>query len=226
MSDIVFRLLGALDVQVDGRILTLGSSRQRTVLATLLLARNRVVSVERLIATVWQGNEPVTARNQIAILVGALRRLFKDAAGATDLIVTSHPGYIMTLSKHQLDIAQFEERAIRAREAARLGQPAEACKHIDEALSLWRGRALEGIVGEPAESTATRLEDLRLDLLEERAGLQLQLGRHRALIGELTALVREHPLREQSRSWLMLAEYRSRGSPRARSNASARATGS
>ncbi|WP_326587471.1 AfsR/SARP family transcriptional regulator [Streptomyces sp. NBC_01294] len=215
MSDIVFRLLGALDVQIDGRIVTLGSSRQRTVLTTLLLARNRVVSVERLIATVWQGNEPATARNQIAILVGALRRLFKDAAGADDLIVTSHPGYIMTLSTHQLDIATFEERASRAREAARQGQPAEACKHIDEALSLWRGRALEGIVGEPAESAATRLEELRLDLLEERAGLQLQFGRHRALIGELTALVREHPLREQSRSWLMLAEYRSGNRARA-----------
>ncbi|WP_327382804.1 AfsR/SARP family transcriptional regulator [Streptomyces sp. NBC_01207] len=215
MSEIVFRLLGALDVQIDGKTITLGSSRQRTVLTTLLLARNRVVSVERLIATVWQGNEPATARNQIAILVGALRRLFKDAAGVGDLIVTSHPGYIMTLSTHQLDIATFEERVSRARQAARQEKPAEACKHIDDALSLWRGRALEGVLGEPAESTATHLEELRLDLLEERAGLQLQFGRHRALIGELTALVREHPLREQSRSWLMLAEYRSGNRARA-----------
>lgn len=211
----MFRLLGALDVQIDGKTITLGSSRQRTVLTTLLLARNRVVSVERLIATVWQGNEPATARNQIAILVGALRRLFKDAAGVGDLIVTSHPGYIMTLSTHQLDIATFEERVSRARQAARQEKPAEACKHIDDALSLWRGRALEGVLGEPAESTATHLEELRLDLLEERAGLQLQFGRHRALIGELTALVREHPLREQSRSWLMLAEYRSGNRARA-----------
>ncbi|MFF4387878.1 BTAD domain-containing putative transcriptional regulator [Streptomyces sp. NPDC001552] len=215
MSEIVFRLLGALDVQIDGKTITLGSSRQRTVLTTLLLARNRVVSVERLIATVWQGNEPATARNQVAILVGALRRLFKDAAGVGDLIVTSHPGYIMTLSTHQLDIATFEERVSRARQAARQEKPAEACKHIDDALSLWRGRALEGVLGEPAESTATHLEELRLDLLEERAGLQLQFGRHRALIGELTALVREHPLREQSRSWLMLAEYRSGNRARA-----------
>lgn len=206
---IVFRLLGTLDVQVDGERVALGSARQRIVLTTLLLAPNRVVSVDSLIEAVWQGREPTTARNQIAICVGALRKIFKEAAGVDDLIVTSHPGYILSTGEHRVDVREFEEWASRARDAARRGQAAEAGTLVEEALSLWRGRALEGIDSEVAESAAARLEELRLDLREERAGLQLQLGRHRALIGELSALVRENPLREQARAFLMLAEYRS-----------------
>ncbi|MEV5280524.1 BTAD domain-containing putative transcriptional regulator [Streptomyces sp. NPDC052811] len=209
MRKIVFRLLGTLDVQVDGERVALGSARQRIVLTTLLLAPNRVVSVDSLIEAVWQGREPTTARNQIAICVGALRKIFKEAAGVDDLIVTSHPGYILSTGEHRVDVREFEEWASRARDAARRGQAAEAGTLVEEALSLWRGRALEGIDSEVAESAAARLEELRLDLREERAGLQLQLGRHRALIGELSALVRENPLREQARAFLMLAEYRS-----------------
>ncbi|MGW2482422.1 AfsR/SARP family transcriptional regulator [Streptomyces sp. NPDC001571] len=209
MRRIVFGLLGTLDVRVDGRRIALGGARQRTVLTTLLLAPDRVVSVDGLIDAVWHGTPPTTARNQIAICVGALRTIFKDAAGVDDLIVTSHPGYLLSAGEHRLDAREFEDLAGRARDAARRGRAAEAVALVEEALGLWRGRALDGIEGEPAESAAARLEELRLDLREEWAGLQLQLGRHRALIGELATLVRENPLREQARGFLMLAEYRS-----------------
>ncbi|MFB7647967.1 BTAD domain-containing putative transcriptional regulator [Streptomyces sp. NPDC056084] len=209
MRRIVFGLLGTLDVRVDGRRIALGGARQRTVLTTLLLAPDRVVSVDGLIDAVWHGTPPTTARNQIAICVGALRKIFKDAAGVDDLIVTSHPGYLLSAGEHRLDAREFEDLAGRARDAARRGRAAEAVALVEEALGLWRGRALDGIEGEPAESAAARLEELRLDLREEWAGLQLQLGRHRALIGELATLVRENPLREQARGFLMLAEYRS-----------------
>ncbi|MET9362360.1 BTAD domain-containing putative transcriptional regulator [Streptomyces sp. NPDC006632] len=209
MRQIVFGLLGALDVRVDGVRVALGSARQRIVLTTLLLAADRVVSVGSLIDAVWQGDEPATARNQIAICVGALRKIFRDAAGTDELIVTSHPGYLLSLAEHRLDSREFEECASRARDAARRGRAAEASALMEQALGLWRGRALEGIEGEPAESAAARLEELRLDLREERAGLHLRLGRHRALVDELSALVRENPLREQARAFLMLAQYRS-----------------
>ncbi|MFE9122077.1 BTAD domain-containing putative transcriptional regulator [Streptomyces sp. NPDC007172] len=209
MRRIVFGLLGTLDVRVDGERIALGGARQRIVLTALLLAPDRVVSVDGLIEAVWHGRAPTTARNQIAICVGALRKIFKDAAGADELIVTSHPGYLLSTGGHRVDAREFEDLAGRARDAARRGRAAEAGALVEEALGLWRGRALDGIEGEPAESAAARLEELRLDLREEWAGLQLQLGRHRALIGELAALVRENPLREQARGFLMLAEYRS-----------------
>src|ERR1041385_7810708 len=83
-----FRLLGPLTVEVDGKPVPLGGPRQRTVLAVLLLSAGRPVSVEALIDAVWQGTPPVTARNQIAICVTALRRIFRDAAGEHQLITT------------------------------------------------------------------------------------------------------------------------------------------
>ncbi|MFJ6938927.1 BTAD domain-containing putative transcriptional regulator [Streptomyces sp. NPDC101132] len=210
MHQVVFRLLGPLDVQIGGNSLRrLGGARQRTVLTMLLLSPGRVVSVDTLIHAVWPGGAPTTARNQIAICVAGLRKVFKDEAGVSDLIVTSHPGYTLHPGEHRIDIVEFEELIGRAREVARGGQTAEACAVFSEALSLWRGRALDGVTGPPVEQEAARLDELRLDVHEESAGLRLQLGRHQALIPELTALVAQHPLREQARAHLILAQYRS-----------------
>src|SRR5205823_5875309 len=58
-------------------------------------------------------------------------------------------------------------------------------------------------------SEIARLEELRLACLEERIERDLALGSHAELIGELDALVEEHPLRERVRGQLMLALYRS-----------------
>ncbi|MEU1438835.1 BTAD domain-containing putative transcriptional regulator [Streptomyces sp. NPDC005786] len=209
MQQIAFRLLGPLEVRFDGTSLALGGPRQRTVLTMLLLAPGRVVSVDSLIDTVWPNGAPTTARNQIAICVAALRKVFKTAAGVSDLIVTAHPGYALSALEHRVDVVDFEERVGRAREVARGGQTAEACDVFAEALSLWRGRALDGVTGIRVEQEATRLEGLRLDVHEEHAGLRLQLGHHHALIPELSALVSEHPMREQARAHLILAQYRS-----------------
>ncbi|WP_433348397.1 BTAD domain-containing putative transcriptional regulator [Microtetraspora malaysiensis] len=209
MSQIMFTLLGPLEVRADGRALKLGSPRQRTILTMLLLAPNRVVSVDSLIEAVWPHGAPTTARNQIAICVVGLRKVFKDAVGAVDLIVTSHPGYILNSLDHRIDVVDFEERVAQARDAASAGRTAEACDLFAEAITLWRGRALDGVTGSRIEEEAARLEEARLDAYEQHAGLQIQLGRHHALLPELSALVKEHPLREQSRAHLMLAHYRS-----------------
>jgi DNA-binding SARP family transcriptional activator len=208
MKQAVFRLLGPLDVRIDGETVRLGGPRHRTVLAMLLLTPGRTVSVDALIDAVWPSGAPATARNQIAICVAGLRKLLKDAAGAGELITTSHPGYVLNLLGHRLDSVDFEELVSRAREATRKGQTAEACDLFTEALSLWRGRALDGVTGQRIEEEVARWEETRLDVREEHAGLRLQLRSPQPLIAELTALVAEHPLRERARAHLILAHYR------------------
>ncbi|MEV4738703.1 BTAD domain-containing putative transcriptional regulator [Streptomyces sp. NPDC049555] len=205
----VFRILGPLDISAGGAPVTLTGARQRTIMSMLLLAPNRVVSVETLADAVWNGRPPATARNQIAICVSALRKTLKATVGADDVLVTSHPGYMLFAGEHRIDAVEFEERAALGREAARSGRPEEACAHFEEALAMWRGPALEGITAERAQAEATRLNEMRLDVHEEHAGLRLEMGHHRELIGELTAFVREHPLRETAKAHLMLAQYRS-----------------
>ncbi|WP_308109429.1 AfsR/SARP family transcriptional regulator [Streptomyces antimicrobicus] len=209
MLQLVFRILGPLDISADGRPVTLQGARQRTIMSMLLLNPGRVVSVDALADAVWQGNPPATARNQIAICVSALRKIVKTAVGLDDLLVTSHPGYLLHTGEHRIDAVEFEERAAQGREAARGGRADEARAAFEEALAMWRGPALAGITAERVEAEAARLTELRLDVYEQLTALRLEQGQHRELIGELTGFVREHPLREQALALLMLAQYRS-----------------
>ena len=78
------------------------------------------------------------------------------------------------------------------------------------ALALWRGAPLADFAYEAfAQAAIGRIEELRLAALERRIEADLELGRHAGLVGELEALVAEHPLRERLRGQLMLALYRS-----------------
>ncbi|MFJ9691457.1 AfsR/SARP family transcriptional regulator [Kitasatospora sp. NPDC101183] len=209
MHQVVFRILGPLDVRVDGRPVPLSGARQRTILSMLLLSPNRVVSVDALADAVWLGRPPTTFVNQIAICVSALRKTFKAAVGQDDLIVTVHPGYLLATGEHRIDAVEFEELVAHARETMRRRRAVEAVELLDEALGLWRGPAMEGVVGGRVAAEAARLGELRLAVYEEYAGLRLDLGRHRELVGELTSFIRENGLREQARAQLMLAQYRS-----------------
>ena len=81
---------------------------------------------------------------------------------------------------------------------------------LREALGLWRGPALADFALEPfAQVEIARLEERRTAAREDLLDAELELGRHAQLVGELEALVAEHPLRERLRGQLMLALYRS-----------------
>jgi DNA-binding SARP family transcriptional activator len=53
-----FRILGPVEVVYERKSLPLGGSRERAVLALLLLSANRVVSAERLAADLWDDAPP------------------------------------------------------------------------------------------------------------------------------------------------------------------------
>ena len=55
----------------------------------------------------------------------------------------------------------------------------------------------------------TRLEESRLGVQETRIDAELRLGRHQALLGELSMLTAQHPMHENFRAQHMLALYRS-----------------
>jgi hypothetical protein len=82
---------------------------------------------------------------------------------------------------------------------------------LSAALALWRGPALAELERAPfAQAEVARLEEMRLALIEQRIDADVAAaGRHKEVVGELEALVAEHPLREGLRAQLMLALYRS-----------------
>ncbi|HEV2635147.1 MAG TPA: BTAD domain-containing putative transcriptional regulator [Actinocrinis sp.] len=201
----MFRLLGSLEIDGAARPIPLKAARQRIVLVTLLMAADHVVTVDRLIDAVWDGQSPETARGQIQICISALRR----ALGVPGLIETRPSGYVIRVKVEQLDYARFDLGLARAKAAAAAGRPEQALAELDAALALWRGPALAGVPGRMTEAMARQLEERRIMALEDRVEIRLELGAHRDLVDELFALTAQYPLRERLCAFLMVALYRS-----------------
>jgi DNA-binding SARP family transcriptional activator len=195
-----FRILGALEVEHDGRAITLGGAKQRALLAVLLLTPNRVVSVDRLIDALWPARPPSAAANALQFHVSQLRKLLGDGAA----IVTQEPGYLIRVDPDRVDFLRFE-RLVAEAEAA---QPERASRLLTEALDLWHGDPFRDLADDAtSQAEVHRLEAARLSALELRIEADLALGRHSQLVPELTLLVREHPLHERLAGALMRSLY-------------------
>jgi DNA-binding SARP family transcriptional activator len=194
-------------VQVhDGRRwVETGGTKQRTVLAALLLARGAGVPASRLERLLWSDDPPETAHAQIQTYVYKLRKI----PGLGDALIRQGTGYALHLGPHDvLDLAEFEHQTSQARAAVAQGRESEAARVLHEALALWRGPALADVTESLQEIEQPGLEELRLAAIEDR--VDADLGSHQAgkLIPELTGLVAEHPLRDRLRGQLMLALHR------------------
>jgi DNA-binding SARP family transcriptional activator/tetratricopeptide (TPR) repeat protein len=186
-----FCLLGPLEVRVNGRRLELGGQKQRILLAMLLLEANRVVSSDSLIEAIWEEQPTATARKGLQVLVSQLRKLL-----GKERVVSRAPGYALMVDSGERDLDRFD--ALRAE------------GRVEEALALWRGAPLADFAYDRfAQPGIARLEELRLAALEDRIDADIQRGRHAELVGELEALVAEHPSRERLVAQLLLVLYRS-----------------
>jgi DNA-binding SARP family transcriptional activator len=198
---IEFRLLGPLEVIEHDRSLELGGAKPRSLLAILLLHANQVLSTDRLIDELWGASPPATAAKSLQVMVSKLRKKLGESR-----LATHPPGYVLRVEPAALDLARFEQLVGEARQAA----PESAARKLRQALALWRGPALADLAYEPfAQGEIARLEELRLAALDQRIDADLATRRHAELVGELEALVAEHPLHERLRCQLMLALYRS-----------------
>ena len=202
------RILGPLEVVAGQLPVRIGGPRERIVLALLALRAHRVTSVEQLVDAVWGENPPSTARGQIQGCISNLRKVFDDA-GLPESIQTRDAGYLLTVGEDELDSEQFAKLVNQAHRQAGEQRLAEAARSLRSALGLWRGPALTGVQSELVQRGCAVLEDARIATVEELMRLDLQLGRHAEITGELRALVAEHPLRERLYEFLVLALYRS-----------------
>ena len=186
------RLLGPIEARLDGRVIALGAPKQRAVLAMLALEVGRTVPVDRLAEGLWGEQPPGSAPKMVQLYVSHLRRLL-EGNGAQ--IVTRGRGYELRLFDGDVDAVRFERLLEQS-------SPREA-------LALWRGEALADVADEPfAAREIRRLQDLRVRAAEMAIDADLAAGRDSEVIGELEALIHEHPLRERLHAQRMLALYR------------------
>jgi len=202
-----FGLLGPLVVRCDGAVVAVSRSRERAVLAALLLHANEVMLVADLAEALWGEFPPPSAEMTVRNYVKRLRQVLGAAVGSR--IGTGAGGYTIRVEAGELDVARFEELASVVQAAVHGGRWDQVSRQARAALSLWRGDPLADAGSRVlAEREAPRLAEIRLQVLEARLDADVRSGDHAGVIPELYRLVRLHPLREHLHATLMLALYR------------------
>ncbi|MFD7028259.1 BTAD domain-containing putative transcriptional regulator [Streptomyces sp. NPDC059917] len=204
-ADSRFAVLGPIRAWRGSEPLSSGSPQQRALLAALLLRDGRTATAPELIDAIWGEDPPPQALAAVRTYASRLRKVLD-----TGLLVSESGGYAIRLgSAAALDLGVARSLTADADKARAAGDRALARTLLARALDLWDGEPLAGVPGPYAETERVRLGEWRLQLLETRLDLDLDIGHHAEAVSELTALTAAHPLRERLRELLMLALYRS-----------------
>ncbi|MFD5182311.1 BTAD domain-containing putative transcriptional regulator [Streptomyces sp. NPDC058372] len=204
-----FAVLGPVGCEDgQGRPVRLGGPRHREVVARLLVARRRVVPVDRLVADLWE-EPPPGAVGAVRTFVAEVRRAVEPGRrprAPSRLLATEGPGYVLRPGPGAVDAWRFEAEVARAAALA----PAEAAPVLDAALATWRGPAYADFPAAPwASADRARLTELRLHAVERRADALIRSGAAREAVWDLDAHVAEHPWREDGWQLLATALHRS-----------------
>lgn len=205
------RLLGRFELIVGGQPVDIRSPKERALLARMALEPGAVVSSDALIEALWPGDDrPEDPMRALRYHVWHLRGLLDPKrTGEPDagLVVTRHPGYLLAIDRDAVDAVRVEHRW---RDAQSDGHdPSRRKELLAEAIAAWGPSAFgDPDARGPLEEEATRLDRLRLTVIEDRIAAEFEVGAGSELVGELEQLVAEHPFRERMRGQLMVALYR------------------
>ncbi|MEU5304284.1 BTAD domain-containing putative transcriptional regulator [Streptomyces noursei] len=208
MEGLRIAALGPLRAWRGERQLDTGPAQQRAVLTSLTLRRGQVASADELVQDVWGSDAPASAHVAVRNHVSRLRTALESESAAPRALVSVAGGYALHLPDGALDVSRAERLYSRAQAARSQGELEPAVRILAEAEALWDGTPLTGVPGPYAQRQRDRLMEYRLLLVEARLTVELQLGGHARVVGELLALADEHPLREGLRALEMLALYR------------------
>ena len=212
-----FRVLGPVHLEfptgrahghVNGSSVRLRGRRQQTILALLAASLGEVVSIERIIDSVWPDAEPpLTCRKQVQNCTAAVRRAIQSletGSASKEVAILSEPGGYRLVAPHSSVDAYFFEARVRdvLQHVAGRMSDAERRTALAEALKLWFGSPFAGIESAELRAEGDRLEELRMLAIEETVRLDLKDSHTPALhAADLFALTQRHPYRE--RLWLL-----------------------
>jgi DNA-binding SARP family transcriptional activator len=185
-----YQLLGSLQVAHDGRWIDPGTPKQRAVLAALLLAAGGVMSVDRLIDSVWGDDVPGSATASLQAYSSNLRKALRPEGGEPWPIVRQAPGYYLAVADGaSVDLVEFTAHCAEARDAVAAGHWAPALTAADAAPVLSRGRLLEDLADHDwVAAEAVRVDELHTECLEHRVTALLAVGRVQGALADATAL--------------------------------------
>jgi len=204
-----FGVLGPLQLRAGGALVPLGAPKQRAVLATLLMNRNRAVSVDALIDAVWDQSPVPAARTSIHSYVSNLRRLLGSASADPSRVLASvSPGYQLNVADADCDLGRFVTEKNAGVHAAAAGRFDDASTFLSAALAEWRGPFLDDLREFAFVDTfATALSEVRVAVHTALAEAEIACGRADGIIPRLEVLTAEHPFRERLWAQLITAYY-------------------
>ena len=198
-----FHVLGGIELERQGQVVSIGGPKPRLALALLAARRGSVVSTDQLCNELWGINLPEDPLGVLQSHLSRLRRVLRPEAE----IVARPPGYVLQLPDEMIDAGRFEQLC---KQASSSSNPAVKTELLEGALACWRGSAFEEFAEHDwARPEAMRLDELHILAQEELLDARLALGEHATLVGELEALLTRHPLRERFWHQLVVALYRS-----------------
>jgi predicted ATPase/DNA-binding SARP family transcriptional activator len=193
-------MLGSFELRTDDGVLAdVPGARLRGLLIALALEPGHAVPKATLVDWIWGEHPPSGAANALQRLVSRLRKALPDG-----LVEGQADGYRLRVEPDAVDAVRFERLVGRARN----DEDPRRLRLLREALTLWRGAAMQdvGLQDSAAfDAAVTRLERLRLTAMEDRFDAEISLGHGVELIPELTDLVAAHPVRERLVAALMRA---------------------
>lgn len=212
-TPLVLRVLGPLRADLASRAVDLGGPRQRAVLARLAVSRGHVVSTDRLVDDLWDGEPPPRALAALQVHVSHLRRALepdRPRRAPAAVLVSTAPGYALHLPDDAVDAWRFEGLLAEASAVSPGGRGLENRRAaLDRALACWSGPAYAEVADTAwAAPEVVRLDALRLGALEQRAETDLALGRTTQAVADLERHLHEHPGREEAVRLLTLGLYR------------------
>src|SRR3954454_18659509 len=109
VEDVRYRLLGPMEVSVDGAPAKLPGTAERALLAQLLLSPARTIPATLLVDRLWsESTLPVDPMNALQIRVAKLRPALR-AVGVGDVVIRNGVGYRATVDPSTVDAVDFAD---------------------------------------------------------------------------------------------------------------------
>lgn len=199
-----FRVLGPIELRIDGAARPVGAAKERCLLAALLLSPGQLISIETLLTRLWGDDPPVRARDSLYSYIARLRRRLRSVTPRAAVVADSGR-YGLRVDPDDIDLHRFRRFRKQAASLIADGEDEHAALLLQEADAMWGGRPLHGVPGDWADRTRTRLLDERLDAALERAAIITRLGRPTEVLAELNEFADQHPHTETITEHLMVA---------------------
>ncbi len=202
---LLFRVLGSLQLTIDGRCVPLRGARLQTALGLLLSQPNRAVPDSYLINGLWPEDPPPSAAANLRAYIRDLRQLLGDP----QRVVRVSRGYLLRAEPHEIDALRFAELTAQSDQFIEQGDITRAADLLRQAFDEWNGPAYSGLHDSgPLRTEAAVLEEQRLRSAHRWVDLEIKLGHHAEMVPILLQLIEDFPLREKLRAQLMEVLYR------------------